>query len=59
MAVIFVQIPCVLVLVLTAALAGYVIFGRRPSTQMEDRAADVWKHKRPPTVSASITRSSG
>jgi hypothetical protein len=59
MAVIFVQVPCVLVLVLTAALAGYVIFGRRPSTQMEGRATDVWKHNNPPTVSASITRSSG
>jgi hypothetical protein len=59
MAVIFVQVLCVLVLVLTTALAGYVLFGRRPGTQMEDRAADVWKHKHPPTVSASITRSSG
>jgi hypothetical protein len=59
MAVIFVQVPCVLVLVLTAALAGYVVFGRRPGIQMEDRAADVWKHKRPPTVSDSMIRSSG
>ena len=59
MAVIFVQVPCVLVLVLTAALAVYVVFGRRPSTQMEDRMVDVWKHKHPPTVAASITRSSG
>jgi hypothetical protein len=59
MAVIFVQVPCVLVLVLTAALAVYVVFGRRPSTQMEGRTADVWKHKHPPTVSASMTRSSG
>jgi hypothetical protein len=59
MAVIFVQVPCVLVLVLTAALVGYVIFGRHPRIQMEDRATDVWKHKHPPTVSASITRSSG
>ena len=59
MAVIFVQVPCLLVLVLTAALAGYAIFGRRPSTQMEDRGTDVWKHSHPPTVSASITRSSG
>jgi hypothetical protein len=59
MPVVFVLVPCVLVLVLTAALAGYVIFGRHPSTQMEDRVADVWKHKHPPTVAASITRSSG
>ena len=58
MAVIFVQVACVLVLVLTAALAGYVVFGRHPKIQMEDRAADVWKHKHPPTVSASMTRSS-
>jgi hypothetical protein len=59
MAVIFVQVPCVLVLVLTAALVGRVVFGRPPRIQMEDRPADVWKHKHPPTVSASITRSSG
>jgi hypothetical protein len=57
MAVIFVQVSCVLVLALTAALVGYVIFGRHPRIQTEDRAADVWKHKHPPTVSASITRS--
>ncbi len=59
MAVIFVQVPCVLVLVLTAVLVGYVIFGRHPRTQMEDRATDVWKHKHPPTVSASITHRAG
>jgi hypothetical protein len=59
MAVIFVQVLCVLVLALTTALAGYVLFGRHPGTQMEGRAADVWKHKQPPTVPASITRSSG
>jgi hypothetical protein len=59
MAVIFVQVACVVVLVLTAALAGYVIFGRHLSTQMEDRVADVWKHKHPPTVPASITDRGG
>lgn len=59
MAATFVEVACVLVLVLTAALTGYVIFGRHPSTQMEDRATDVWKHKQPPSLCGSTTRSSG